>query len=474
MTAKPNILFIMTDQQRWDAIGANAPWIKTPHLDQIANRGINFSNCVTNSPVCKAARMALATGLYPHNTGIWGRERVTLSPDTNTWMKRLRDAGHRTSLFGKTHLHEQSEDLRHGESLLHAYGLDDVDEISGPWQNARVRSHMTERWRSADLLDSYKADVKERQQSKREFARPSALPLRHYPDVYVAQQAKQYLQRYEGFQPWFCWLSFCGPHRPWDAPEPYASMYSAQDMPSPVECKRVEWEGAKGYLAKRLVGKPPVSAEEAVRLRANYAGNVSLIDDQIGEVLTTIEQRGETDNTIIVFTSDHGELAGDYGLVDKRVFLDGAVRVPLIISTPDIASGSLVGSSCSSLIELIDLGPTLLDLIGDPIQYQQYGRSFSQCLSAPTASHREFVVSEIFGERMYMDEEWKFAVNASADPYLLFDRNNDPVESRNLVNQADKKELCAQLELKLSEFARRTHKKARVTSVSHNESERVN
>ena len=151
MSRKPNILFLMTDQQRADALGCSGGWVRTPHLDRIAREGVRFSNCVTTSPVCIPARVSLATGRYPHNTGVWDNGAFTLPADAPTWMRAIREAGYRTSLFGKTHLHPHGGDLRDRVDLMHAYGLDDVDEIGGPRASARVLSHMTARWQAKGL-----------------------------------------------------------------------------------------------------------------------------------------------------------------------------------------------------------------------------------------------------------------------------------------------------------------------------------
>ena len=137
---KPNILLLMTDQQRADALGCSGGWLETPHMDRIAAGGVRFENCITNSPVCIPARLSLATGLYPHNTGVWTNQPSQLNAEQPTWMQRVRDAGYRTSLFGKTHLHPHNGDLRDREYLMKTYGLDDVDEIGGPRASARVLS----------------------------------------------------------------------------------------------------------------------------------------------------------------------------------------------------------------------------------------------------------------------------------------------------------------------------------------------
>ena len=289
----PNILFLMTDQQRWDAMSCSGDWVQTPNLDRIASEGIRFTNCVTTSPVCIPTRLSLATGLYPHNTHVWNNMNHQMPAETPTWMQAVRDAGYRTSLFGKTHLHPHSGDLREREDLMNAYGLDDVNEIGGPRASANVLSHMTALWEEKGLWDAYRSDYRERFSTKPYLVRPSTLGLEDYADVYVGQQAKQYLQNYEPDEPWCCWVSFGGPHEPWDTPEPYASMYNPEDMPPAVPRPFMERRptGHLDRLMERL--NPAFEPGEIGRLRANYAGSVTLIDDQIGEILDTIEARGE-------------------------------------------------------------------------------------------------------------------------------------------------------------------------------------
>ena len=199
-----------------------------------AGEGIRFTNCVTNSPVCIPTRLSLATGWYPHNTGVWNNMGHQMSADTSTWMGAVRDAGYRTSLFGKTHLHPHGGDLRDREGLMHAYGLDDVNEIGGPRASANVLSHMTAEWEEKGVWEAYREDYRERFSNKPHVVRPSVVGLENYADVYVGQKAKTYLERYDRSQPWFCWVSFGGPHEPWDTPEPYASMYDPNEMPPAV------------------------------------------------------------------------------------------------------------------------------------------------------------------------------------------------------------------------------------------------
>ena len=449
----PNILLLMTDQQRWDAMGCSGNWVKTPNLDRIASEGVQFTNCVTTSPVCIPTRLSLATGLYPHNTGVWNNMQHTMLAETPTWMQTVRDAGYRTSLFGKTHLHPHGGDLREREDLMNAYGLDDVNEIGGPRASAKVLSHMTALWEEKGLWGAYRADYRERFSTKPYLVRPSTLGLENYADVYVGQQAKQYLQNYDRQEPWCCWVSFGGPHEPWDTPEPYASMYDPETMP-PVIPRPPTGERPQGHL-DRLMRRmnPTFEPGEIGRLRANYAGNVTLIDAQIGEILDAIAARGELENTVIVHTSDHGEMNGDYGLIYKSNFLNGAVRIPLLLRTPDSTNA---GSICDSPVEWIDIGPTLVELAGGELEYRQFGESLCPVLTQPEATHRDFAISEIENEIMLLNQEWKAALNANGEVYLLFDVQNDPNETQNLAGRPEVADVETALRLQILERVMQT------------------
>ena len=449
----PNILLLMTDQQRWDAMGCSGNWVDTPNLDRIASEGTRFTNCVTTSPVCIPTRLSLATGLYPHNTGVWDNMNHQMPAETPTWMQSVRDAGYRTSLFGKTHLHPHSGDLREREGLMNAYGLDDVNEIGGPRASAKVLSHMTVEWETKGLWDAYRADYQERFSTKPYLVRPSTLGFENYADVYVGQQAKRYLQNYNREEPWCCWVSFGGPHEPWDTPEPYANMYAPEEMP-PAIPRQPAGDRPKGYL-DRLMERmnPSFESGEIGRLRANYAGNVALIDAQIGEILDAIRARGEFENTVIVHTSDHGEMNGDHGLIYKSNFLNGAVRIPLLVRTPK-ASGVQTpptGAVCENPVEWIDIGPTLVELAGGELEHRQFGKSLCPVLADSEATHRDFAISEIHGEIMLLNQEWKAALNTDGEVYLLFNVQNDPDETHNLAGKPEVADIETALRLQILE-----------------------
>ena len=422
----------MTDQQRWDALGCVGGWVDTPNIDALAGRGVRFANGYTNAPVCIPTRVSLAVGLYPHQHGARRNKPYTLPPTQPTWMRAVREAGYTTSLFGKLHLHRHQGNLRERENLVRAYGFDHVDEIAGPRASVVSRSNLTDLWREAGVLDAYKRDLKERRETKPWLTRPSPLPLDLYPDVYVGRRAVSYLRSLGRRQPWFCTISFSGPHEPWDAPEPYASRYDPSRMPPPVEPDDDGHERPQGYLdavlaARRVDFEPG----DVARLRANYAGNVSLIDDQIGEVMRAVEERGELDRTVVVFVSDHGEMNGDYGLLSKGNFLNGATRIPLIVFHP--AHGTTAGAVTETPAELMDVGATFAELAGARLPKRMRARSLLPVLVDPSRVIREVALVEHRREAMVASPHWKLAVNAGGEPYLLFDLRNDPAETRNLA-----------------------------------------
>jgi choline-sulfatase len=442
----PNILFLMTDQQRFDALGSVGGWVKTPVLDRIAAEGVTFTACHTTSPLCIPARFSLALGLYPHATGVWNNGPYTLDPAAANWMQAVRAAGYRTSLFGKTHLHARGTDLRSAAGHLQALGLDDVDETGGPHANARLTSHLTARWAAKGLWDIYRRDLEERE-ARGPFAAPSPLPLEEYADVYVADRAVEYLREYRRPEPWFCWVSFGGPHEPWDTPEPYASLYTPADMPLPRPKPTEEFPRPAGLAdaRKQHVFVPG----QIAALRANYAGNVTLIDDQIGRILAAIEARGELADTAIVFTSDHGEMNGDAGMLYKGNFLDPAVRVPLLVR-PAAGFGSCPrGRTSTRLVELPDVGATIAEFAGATSPPRSTALSLGAAIRDPDVEHRAEILAELKGEIMLVTDAWKLVLNAAGEPYQMFDRGADPLETRNLAGSpahaGERERLCLRL-----------------------------
>jgi arylsulfatase len=432
--SRPNVLLVMTDQQRWDALGCASDWVETPTIDRLAADGVRFPNAYTNSPVCIPARVSLAIGRYVHNHGVWQNRRYTLPAHSDTWMRRLRDGGYTTAVFGKTHLHPHLGDLRDRVDLVHAWGLDHVDEIAGPRASRVCRSNLTDLWEKAGVYDAYRDDLADRYSTTPWVVRPSPLPFDLYPDVYVGRQTAAYLRDYTGAEPWFCWMSFSGPHEPWDTPEPYASRYRPADMPKPTP--RIVEDAAerpRGLIDKRFarenVAIPP---DDVARMRADYAGNVTLIDDMVGDVVRVIEERGEWDDTVVLVVSDHGEMNGDQGLIYKQTFFNAASRVPFVVRVPSGYRGATSGGVSPAVVELSDVGSTVLDLTGLDHRFG-YSRSVVPVLGDTAREHRRGALSEWRGEIMLATPQAKMVATTTGRPYLLFDLDKDPDESRNLV-----------------------------------------
>ena len=318
-------------------------------------------------------------------------------------MQALMTAGYRTSVFGKTHFHESwAVDLRDDNGLMLGYGLADVEEIGGPRASQSLISAMTKKWEEHGLWDVYRADFRDRFSTKPWVARPSPLGLDFYYDTYIGRRALEYLSRYERSEPWFCWTSFAGPHEPWDAPAPYDTLHPSSEAPAAIP------RGAgvvTGSILEQLFREhsPMITIDEIAALRANYAGNVTLIDDQIGAIIDYLKRAGIYDDTLIIFTSDHGEMNGDHGLIYKSNFLSSAVDIPLIIKPPKHLP---LGEPWKSepLVELIDVGATVFDYIGvQPPSWMQ-GRSLRPIIEGRARFHRAYSVSELKGHTMIATE----------------------------------------------------------------------
>ena len=453
LPTRPNILFVMADQMRADALGIVNGWTRTPNLDRLAREGFRLRGITTNSAECIPARFSLALGLYPHQTGVWQNGNYTLNPECPNWMQALEQAGYRTSLFGKTHLHPHEGDLRDRVHLMHAYGLQVVDETTGPHASAHVLSNMTQSWQEQGLWERYREDVGDRIRRKRHVVRPTVLGVEHHYDVYVGRQAASHLASLDDRLPWFCWVSFGGPHEPWDAPEPYASLYAQANISPPTPRLRGP-EQVRGLLRRGFDStyySPPLPPDEVRAMRANYAGNVTLIDEQIGAVLEVVRSRGELERTLVVFTSDHGEMNGDQGLLYKANFLDPVIQVPLIIRPPFQGAPS-ARLELGVVAELMDVGATILDYALGSLAGPSHARSLRPTIEGLATAHREFAVSEFLDHTAIVDQRWKIEFEPDDRPALLFDRASDPLEQVNLADDSQYAGVVAKLRERLTAF----------------------
>jgi choline-sulfatase len=208
-------------------------------------------------------------------------------------------------------------------------------------------------------------------------------------------------------------------------------------MPAPLQVDSNGHERPQGLLDERLAWAIGFGPGDVARLRASYAGNVTLIDDQVGALLGVVEERGELDRTVVALASDHGEMNGDYNLLYKENFLDPAARIPFIVRLPPSARPAVSGAVSDAMVEFMDLGATLAELAGAAPVDGSLARSVVPQLSDPAAPHRELALSEYRRELMGATGEWVVALNRAGEVYLLYDVRADPCETRNVAGSPE-------------------------------------
>lgn len=347
---RPNLLVVMSDQQKASAIRMYAPGfgIPTPSLERLAARGIRFERCYTPHPLCVPARVSFWTGRYPHQHGARTNE-ILMPPGERHFAGMLKGAGYRLALFGKNHCFPADQ-----EAAL----FDDRYVFSHPGPEP------------ADCESEAVAEVVRwirsgRQPGQRRQSEPRVNPYdpECCPTAVLARRTARFLDELPPEQPFCAWVSIPDPHGPLQCPEPYASMHPPESIRMPpwsdgdLPAKMERWR-----VYRRLLGYDEIT-EEQLRLRVSiYYGMIRFLDDAVGRILDALDRRGLTENTVVVFTSDHGDYAGEHRLGDKSgTFVDCMTRVPLLVSWP----GRLPeGAVDTNVVSLLDVMPTCLGLAG--------------------------------------------------------------------------------------------------------------
>ncbi len=440
----PHILILMTDQQRADCLScAGHPQLRTPNMDRLATEGTHFVDACTVSPVCMPARASFITGDYVHEHGIW-QNGGELPEGCESFFRRLRDAGYSTAHVGKSHYYSHGNlHMKEREPWMRPLGFDHVDEIGGPLATCwNTESHMTDRWRRKGLYEEYKKDYEKRFEHGRANAVwPSPLSVEEHADSYVGRQAVRFLRDYGGERPFCLFVGFGGPPEPWDAPGEYAEMYDPDQTPPPIEFEPSEPAGhvpPEAARWQRNGRREELTEEDVRRLRANYYGKISLIDRWFGEIFSACEVGGFLDDTLVLFWSDHGEMAGDHRLLYKSRFFESALRVPLMLRWPGNVPAGL---QSDALAETVDIMPTLLEAAGVPVPATCSGRSLWPVMREPSGLLRRAALSEVgpgdHENTMVCTDRYKYAVFEDDTPYMLYDLRNDPEETTDLVGRPD-------------------------------------
>ncbi|RKX70806.1 MAG: hypothetical protein DRP60_15420 [Spirochaetes bacterium] len=439
---KPNILFLITDQQRPDSIGCYGSDVAiTPHIDSLSQGGITFDNCYVQNPLCCPSRYSILTGRYPHSHRVranWYAPR----PNEVSFGEQLGKAGYATSMIGKMHLTPWYDNFGFdgriiAEAKFHTTCPDDYQRF--------LEHHGWSRERLYDFSDpSYVQNI---------TAVKSKLPANLHIDSFVGRSVCEYLRTVDG--PFCCFASFLSPHNPYDPPEPYDSLFDGVEFPPvnmrPGELDRKPRE-AYDYINSRL--KWPLKTDELTeeqirKSKSYYYATCTLIDDWVGQIVTTLKTQGLYDNTIIAYSSDHGDLLGDHGLVYKQNFYEQSVRVPLIVHAPHLFSPKRV----DNLVESIDLFPTFCELGGSVSGEGVQGKSLVPLLSGDRTKHKDAAFSENYFGRMIRFGSYKM-VYYPGKPYgELYNLGEDPDEQDNLWDRLEGSGIKRELKDRLLDWA---------------------
>jgi len=440
LPAQPNILLLFDDQHRFDWLGCvGADWLRTPHLDRLAARGMLLSHCCTNSPLCVPARISLATGLLPRRTGMLDNSGF-LHRGLPTYYQRLRAEGYRVGCVGKLHMAKPgSPPAPAGDRpCLYQWGFTHPEEHDTKLEAGLQLGggFYAELLRREGWLEKYTADYRRRKKSGWHRAcEDSILPKELSADVVTGERAVRWLDGHAAGGPWHLYVSFDGPHDPFDPPAPSGEAWRQARMPEPRSGNRE----AKPRAMQEIVDYYDEPLEHILRARRQYAALIEIIDEQVGRILAKLEELGQIENTYVFFSSDHGEMLGDHRLFRKRCFYEAALRVPLLAAGPGIAPGR----RSEALIELMDVGATICDLAGLSPAENVDALSFAPLLRGETGTHRANILSQIDTRYCVRTERYKY-IQTPNDRAELYDLQEDPGETANLID--DRSDLAGQLQ----------------------------
>lgn len=477
MTNRKNILFIMCDQLRYDYLSCTGhKRLNTPNIDALAARGVRFANTYVQSPICGPSRMSFYTGRYVSSHGATGNF-VPLRIGEHNIGDHLKPLGMRPVLVGKTHIVADQEGMarlgidpkskigvHHAQAGFEPYERDDgvhpdamvkPDVAYNAYLKERGYDAHTNPWHWA--ANSVSVDGEVRTGFFNDIAdQPAIVTDEDAETPYMTRRAMQFLAEDDGETPWLLHLSYIKPHWPYISPAPYNDMYGPDDV-QPVHRSEAELDDPNPLarlFQERVCAQTFAKNEARKTVVPAYMGLIKQIDDQLGHLFAFMDERGLLDQTMIVFTSDHGDYLGDHWMGDKDFFHDAAVKVPLIIADPDPACDATRGTVDQRLVEAIDLVPTFIEYAGGDVpQHIIDGRSLMPLLRGETVEWRDHVISEYdyfmqpfnakLGRapltcRSYMiaNARWKY-IHAPGYPPMLFDLQNDPDEFHDLGRSAD-------------------------------------
>ena len=442
---RPNIILIMTDQQRFDTIAAlGHPHMKTPNLDRLAYEGVVFSNCHITAASCVPCRASLFTGVYPHTNGIMSNGARW----QNTWVSQLGDAGYHCVNVGKMHTNPF-------EAMA---GFDERYVVENKDRFLEGRYYFDE-WDKALSAHGLRKQQRELYRQRDDYGTSLGafeweLPENLHSDMFVGNFASWWLDEHPQTEPLFLQVGFPGPHPPYDPTKKYLDMYADYSAFPPIVLGEHELDAQPSYLKEKrdhdaqvdhdsIVWNPDRTEEDVNRMRAHYYANVTMIDDCIGDILGALERNGYLENSVVLFASDHGDCLGDHGLSQKWSMYDVITRTPVIAWAPGrFAAETKVDGLC----QLFDLGPTILELAGVEIPEHFEAKSLLSAMEGKAWKPRDRIYCEQAADpaltgidyiTMVRSTAWKLVHLKGTTEGQLFDLQNDPEEINNLWDTSE-------------------------------------
>lgn len=508
MSDRPNFILFITDQHRADYLGCYGHSVlKTPNIDSIAQNGVRFNRFYVSSPICMPNRATLMTGRIPSVHGV--RQNGNPLPlSSNTFVEMLRAAGYKTALIGKSHLQNftahpplaRAKEPEQGytptqerlkEAIVGAYMDGDyTQERPDYWQNQDAKlslpfygyKHVDLCFDHGDMCGGdYYWWLKEKRSDADELRGPenglphnyslrqawrTAVPQELYPTAWIADHAQNYIKNHAASgddAPFYITASFPDPHHPFTPPGQYWDMYKPEQMEIPAIYGINDWEPpphVKALLDRRDAGEPPedgimsygINVQEALEARALTCGMIAMIDDAVGKIVSTLESHGLSDNTVLMFTSDHGDHLGDHCMLRKGpAHYRELVRVPFLWSDP---SSDVNGAENEAITGTIDISATVMDRAKIQPYNGLQGKSLLPTINKPDdKGSRDAILIEEDNQRVLpglgpnpkartlITKTWRLSVYHGQNWGELYDLENDPGEIKNLWDTKEYKDV---------------------------------
>ena len=447
--ASPNVLLIITDDQRWDAVSCNgSPWLKTPRIDQLAAEGVNFKNAFCTTSLCSPCRATILSGLYAHTHGVVNNF-TDYPTDLPSFPKQLQGAGYKTAYIGKWHMGEESDDKRPGFDHFVTH------KGQGKYFDTEFNFNGTDR----RVVPGYYTHV-------------------------VTEMALDWLQQPRE-QPFLLILGHKAPHSFYIPELKYERAFDHVDIGYPAtafalaakpawfQTRLTTWHGIYGPIfdfRKEFPNSSPESVADFDRMIRSYWGTLLSVDDSVGQLYDFLQARGELDNTLVIFTTDNGILNGEHGMIDKRTMHEPSIRVPLLVRYPGLVQPGQP-RRVSEMVLHTDIAPSILELCGAAPLPNIHGRSWVSLARGESVEWRKSWLYEYNYEKQFpytpnvrgvRTDTWKYIRyphgDGQPDRHMaeLYHLPSDPHEARNLIYDPRYVDVVSELQVELQRLLEQT------------------